>query len=479
MKKCLISALALIVGAPAFAQNLNPTVEVTNAYEREASGIEKPSQLLEVPDSLLRFNLDFDYAVMQTPYRGAYEFSPYLVDPRPGARPSGEHTLFLRAGAGYGLHPELSALWTPVRTENFRLGVYADHHSYLGQYHNIAKDAVGNFLPDGTSRYGKDLRTTLGADARFAWKGGAGEADLSYQNLTTLRLAEAADLPFNKVQLKARVGNVPGSKFDWNASTRLSWLGTPGFGEFHSVTEGGAQTTLFHRQLGLKLGLETLSNSWKGLSHFWITPHYVKGHGRLQVDAGVKLSLAPGFHVSPDVHASLALLPEHLVLWGSATGGAQLNAFTDLLEGNPFMPLLSAVQSTSFEVLNLQIGARGQAFSRLHYSAGAGFVWTSDALLPAYAAGNLPDWRYVTTLLQFRLQGALGWHSEVIDAEASLRYNYAVTGLLNANDPVFLPAPLSGSVSAFYKWGTRLKAGAQAEFASARTSSAALSPRST
>ena len=74
-----------MMGAMAYAQNLNPTVEVTNAYAREASGIEKPSQLRDVPDSVLRFNLDFDYAVNETPYRGAYEFKPYLVQLRPQA----------------------------------------------------------------------------------------------------------------------------------------------------------------------------------------------------------------------------------------------------------------------------------------------------------------------------------------------------------------------------------------------------------
>ena len=122
MKKIFISAVLLVMGTGAFAQNLNPTVEVTNAYVREASGIEKPSQLREVPDSVLRFNLDFDYAVNETPYRGAYEFKPYLVQLRPQARPSQEGTLLLEAGVGYTLHPELNVVYTPVKTRNLELG---------------------------------------------------------------------------------------------------------------------------------------------------------------------------------------------------------------------------------------------------------------------------------------------------------------------------------------------------------------------
>ena len=72
MRNTIFSAIVLLAGASAWAQNLNPTVEVTNVYAREATGIEKPSQLLEMPDSVLRFNLDMDYSVNATPYRGSY-----------------------------------------------------------------------------------------------------------------------------------------------------------------------------------------------------------------------------------------------------------------------------------------------------------------------------------------------------------------------------------------------------------------------
>ena len=42
-------ALLLAGTVTAFGQNLNPTVEVTNTYQREAGGIEKPVLLLPVP----------------------------------------------------------------------------------------------------------------------------------------------------------------------------------------------------------------------------------------------------------------------------------------------------------------------------------------------------------------------------------------------------------------------------------------------
>ena len=116
MKKCIITAVALCVCAGLSAQNLNPVVEVTNTYAREASGIDKPAQLLAVPDSVYSFNLDMDYSVRNTPYQGSYEFKPYRVQLRPQPRQSEEGRLFVRLG-----HVRLSAGGPAVSREKFRI----------------------------------------------------------------------------------------------------------------------------------------------------------------------------------------------------------------------------------------------------------------------------------------------------------------------------------------------------------------------
>ena len=73
----LATALAAAVTALAHGQNLNPTVEVTNAYEGGASSIVKPAQRMAVPDSVMKFTLDFDYSVFDKPYEGAE--AAYLI----------------------------------------------------------------------------------------------------------------------------------------------------------------------------------------------------------------------------------------------------------------------------------------------------------------------------------------------------------------------------------------------------------------
>ena len=79
----LVSAAMLMTAAVSFGQNFNPTVEVTNTYQGNASEVHKPLLGMNVPDSLLRFDLDFDYEVFEKPYQGAYSFKPYMLNMRP------------------------------------------------------------------------------------------------------------------------------------------------------------------------------------------------------------------------------------------------------------------------------------------------------------------------------------------------------------------------------------------------------------
>ena len=67
---CPAAAALLMASLPAAAQNLNPTVSVTRAYEGKLLESEKPSLRMSVPDSVTNFNLDFDYSVLANSYRG-------------------------------------------------------------------------------------------------------------------------------------------------------------------------------------------------------------------------------------------------------------------------------------------------------------------------------------------------------------------------------------------------------------------------
>lgn len=60
------SVLAL-VPLTAGAQDLDPTVRVSRAYEGKLLEVHKPYYRMSVPDSVERFDLTFDYSVFELP----------------------------------------------------------------------------------------------------------------------------------------------------------------------------------------------------------------------------------------------------------------------------------------------------------------------------------------------------------------------------------------------------------------------------
>ena len=79
----IIALIAPFAVHTASAQNLDPTVEVNRSYEGKLMEVHKPMLEMAVPDSVLRFDLDFDYEVFDNPYKGAYEFKPYTMELQP------------------------------------------------------------------------------------------------------------------------------------------------------------------------------------------------------------------------------------------------------------------------------------------------------------------------------------------------------------------------------------------------------------
>ena len=482
MKKLVITAAALCVSAGLFAQNLNPVVEVTNTYAREASGIEKPTQLLAVPDSVYSFNLDMDYSVRNTPYQGSYEFKPYLVQLRPQPRLSDEGTLFVRLGAGYGFHPEATVVWSPVRKGNFRLNVYGDHHSYIGKYRNITvQDKL--LLPDGTTRAGKDLHSSLGADALYTWTGGTFMADFKYKN-TTATDVTGVDFSNNLWQLQARVKSAPASAFEYNAGTRVAYIGSQGFHELHTVTDAtmGANLGVHHVLMGLFAetvgqgdGAAAQHNGYVGNVGF--IPHYLLNTGRFSMKLGVKVGFLfrsakdfcphAGGIVFPDVHITFKLAQDVAAMYFQATGGDNLISYDKLLGLNPFIRGAQWQTDNMITRVNAALGARGNIASRFHYDVRVGYKWDENAWTWGISnpLNGLPIVGYASPLHTFYVMTDLGWKSERLDVGANIYYGYTI--IPQFTETLFAPAPFKATGHAFYNWGGRIQAGVVVEGRSA------------
>ena len=469
MKKCIITAAALCVSAGLFAQNLNPVVEVTNTYAREASGIDKPSQLMALPDSVYSFNLDMDYSVRNTPYQGSYEFKPYLVQLRPQPRLSNEGTLFVRLGAGYGLHPEATVVWTPIRKGNFRLNVFGDHYSYIGKYRNITNQN-NVLLADGTYRSGHNLHSTVGADALYTWTSGTFAADIKYKNISATDI-QGPNFSNNLFQFRGRVKSAPASVFEYNVGTRVAYIGTQGFNELHTVTDGdfGANLGAHHVMLGVFA--ETVGQSRGLVGKAGLVPHYILNTGRFSMKLGVKLSFLfrseaafcphPGGYVFPDVLINFNLAQDVAALYFRAVGDDNLISYDKLLGLNPFIAGADWHTDNMITRVNASLGARGNAVSRFHYDVCMGYKWDENAWTWGLVNG-LPGMGYASPLHTFYVMADLGWKNEKLDVGGHVYYGYTPMPQLNGQT-LFAPAPFKAAAHAFYNWGGRIQAGVVAE----------------
>lgn len=163
----IIQAMALSSVLLAQNTNLNPTVQVTNAYENNVKDFERQALKAEIPDSLYEFDLNFDYSGFEKPYKGNDEFNPFLTELDLVARPYDGKNFYLKAGAGYTLHPQLDLSWAIPSKGRFKSGLFLNHRSYFGKY---LIDLPGRGDLQGASSNGTDSYSKAGFEGRADWE---------------------------------------------------------------------------------------------------------------------------------------------------------------------------------------------------------------------------------------------------------------------------------------------------------------------
>ena len=516
----LATALAAAVSALAYGQNLNPTVEVTNAYEGGPSAIAKPAQQLAVPDSVTRFNLDFDYSVFEKPYQGAYEFTPYYVQLKPTPKPSTTEKFYLRAGAGFTLHPELDFVWTPVQKEKFRMSVYATHQSFFGRYHDFAlgtpQDGVIPVVKSGEKMKGYLADTKAGIDGTFNWDGGLATVDLGFRN----RMANDAYhyQKMSGLEASARVRSLPSDEphLLYDATVDYSLLGgdLSSFGrvakdfresKFSLDGDFGPVLDADRRILvGLDLDLARYMGDFAGYTgRMALTPKYQFNLDRWRFSLGAKLSWLiyseefnlwtkdfqhkSGF-IYPDVHIDFHAVDDRLVLQTSATGGDRFNTLSGQFFSHPFS--YDAQYGHSVERIRAMIGARGNFASRFRYDLQGGYArWTYapvegmvSYLISYLAPGSDSGTLQPAETVQHRvLRPSLvekgfnllfvdldyGWKSESVTVDGKLSYRHT-----NISDSgAFAPAAFTGFIRPAYNYGERMKGGLDVAWSTGRKAS--------
>lgn len=473
----ILKFVMLLLPAAAYAQNLDPTVEVSRTFKATLMEVHKPMLEMQVPDSVTHFDLDFDYSVFENPYKGAYEFKPYVLNMKPQPDAWSGRRFFLRAGAGYPLHPVFDFIWSPDLQGKFRMSIYAMHRSYVGGYRNIAymveSDRPTGILNsqntsaiEGGDRIawnGYDLLTRAGINGRTDWEKGIFSFDVGYYGLATKDSLLKRGYDAIDASLRVRSVNDRDRYFMYDIAFdyrfgedkldyKFPLLGKQYLVE-HNIGLGVSLGPVFSRSHSLLLDIEADVAAYDAVyghssGRFSLTPKYILKKGRWSLNAGVCLSLlfnggknssinqelkfSKGQYVYPDVKVGFELVKDYLDIYVSAGGGDKTGKYSDLISRGHFinpvytgaLPLLD----NTVERLSAAIGLTGNISSRFNYDLKAGYRNYANAPLFAIVS-SLQDMSgdYAATLgytgyNMFYLSLDCGWRSEDVSANANFRY---------------------------------------------------------
>lgn len=524
--------LLLVPGAvfaamhPADAQNLNPTVEVSRNFEGKVLEAHKPMAEMAVPDSVMRFDIDFDYSVFDNPFKGAGGFNPYLLEMTPETSAAKAPLFYLKTGAGYGMRPELDAVFSPRTAKMFKFDVYARFNSYIGDYRTIVPDLKDNayrlvsqknsnssdFRYADPAFHGHDMRAEAGLNGRWDWRRGslsfgmgyegsfAADSILSGCNMNgvkaVVRAVSKRPLP-NSVYYDAMLyGRFATSKVSGIADP-LSYSGdalhTKAYGAKLIVGPVMGDGSRILADLGADLtSYSGLVSTTSGNVHF--TPKYELETGRWRMSLGLKLSaiLGPKQYrnsqiLYPEIHFGYEAVRERLNIFFNAVGGDNMNTYFSQRDANNFFDTYMRRSVTGWEKLilgnspeqyNVSAGVQGNIATTFKYVAKVGYRSVKDGYMETVAGVALPyaDLRpylcpagILQSYGQMYAQAAMSLDTKYVDFTADLIYRKTDI-YLSGNELVkgFAPSPFRAFVRAEYSAMDRLFAGLFAEVSTRR-----------
>lgn len=503
----IIAVSALLLAAVPFAgaQELDPTVVVNRAYEGKLVEMHKSSIDMAVPDSVSSFALDFDYLVSEKPYKGADGFIPSVLTMKPAPVFHEPMKFYLNAGAGYALHPALDFVWSPFRSNSFKMDVYATHRSYVGKYRSFTPAVPSDGMMSVQASRGADdhwsgydLMSIAGVDGRYEMDHMAMDFDVAYYGLASKdwrknRMYDALDA---KIGVSSKPKNASYFMYDVDAAYRFAedkiknldgkddYLGEHVFGldaTLGQVISGG------HKILG-DIETEVAAYSYAGQSvvagDISLVPHYVLRKGRWALDAGVRISKlinkdnpfgwygAKEQIVYPDVTASFDVISDAMRVYSHLGGGNKLNTYASLLDGNHHFDTsyglgIGSLMDVTVERVSASVGVEGRISSVFSYDLRTGYVNYANALLDAVVIDSqyLPGVGYASYQKYY---AAFDWRfaNEDFTFDGNLVYSH-VWGLKDAAG-MFVPAAFTGDLNFEYNWNKRIFAGVDCQFSTAR-----------
>ncbi len=534
----LAAALAAAFTAPeAAAQDLNPTVEVTNAYQTKHIEANKPLMEMAVPDTVMHFDIDFDYSIAPKPYQGSYSFSPYVIDVQPESYSEVSRTFYLRVGAGYSLHPTVDIVYTPrFKTDKFSMSIYGTHRSYFGRYRSISASPSGSAASDGTAtldwsrgdKYsGYNSYTDAGIYGRADWKTGFFSFDIGYTGYARRDTSFKRTFDMLRAQLRIASRRQEEKYFYYDISAYYHYgsdaaktVGTicaipctdakANLRE-QDITVAATVGPVFSAQskflFDVRFDLSEYSSYFDSYSgRFVVNPKYVLRHNRWFLNLGAAVSVLMGGdhtvwtpgdgidytsaamhsrrgqYIYPDVEIGFDAVRDHLNIYLKATGGDETNRYSDMVSRNPFLSLNYAwnyagmqLMDDTVEKYNARFGLQGSIASRLSYNLYAGYANYRGLPLDAVvASADLSSLAPAVAYADCRYRYAtLELGWHSKDVTADGYLSYISTNL-SKQSTGFAPDGLRGGFNVVYNWRKRIYVGVHGEGMSSRSGSLAV-----
>lgn len=497
MRKSIISLVLSTVCAAAFAQNVNPTVQVTNDYQTRMAEVPKLGVAMNVPDSLYEFDYKFNYSVFDSPYKGAYEFSPYSVRIAPTSPDFRNNTFYLRAGAGYTLHPELEVVFTPAtKSDKVYVSAFADACGYYGPY--AMTDDKGALTDDKFDGYdfsdkaGIDGRAVFGKAGLSFEVGHNGIFASSYEPYATTAAAgsSAYNAAYGNIRLTSSTDR--GSYLYYDAGVQLRH-GVDKYSAGSSLSEtdfvasgtvGPVLNTSYKLLVDARIELVKQNGALGGLTENQMTvvPRLQFEFGRVNLSAGVRMDYANAFHFAPDVHADFTFGKQACTIYADVTGGDQLNTYYSLKSANHrfnagYLSYPEMKFAPSRTLISARAGVRGKAGYHFQYDLNGGYASYVSSPFDCIAGASVltPDGALGRAMqigaageaicyLDYKavfVNADLTWRSERFDADASVGFQKPTTSPTEAIRAFDKPA-FSGNVRLRYNVNHRIYAGVTA-----------------
>ena len=464
MKKHVIFLAAVLFPLGLAAQNLNPEVHVTNEYQTRMGDAAKQGPSMKVPDSLFRFDYHFDYSVFDSPYKGAYEFSPYSVTITPDSRPYDGRKLYLRGGLGYTFKPELDFVWAAVDKKKSAVNVFASGNGFYGNYRHIVPTSFQ--LAKNTFDKGWDFGTSIGADARFNVKDFVIRAEAGYDGVYTghdIYHRDNCHAPY--VSARLAYGKADAYMLSVGAQYRhvYDWLNGQDPVRDNEVKVDATLTPFIFDKYHLSVDANWMYTSF--YSEFVLHPHALLRMGKLDLDAGARIGWFTGqVTAHPAINATFHLLKDYLDIYAGADGQDHMMTYWDYKSRAHRYYVSYGAPRPIREVADLFLGFRGHADFGLQYDLKGGYRFMKDA--PFWAISKTGhEALFFQDCNILHVDALVSWASERFNLDGGLHYVNIPGGV---EEGVFAPSAVTGTLKGTYNWNKRIYAGLSVDMGSAR-----------